>query len=337
MGTVVSIAKRTARVYLRDRPPSFSPAGGHRHHWAVRAVSAQTQVDSIKNSVGDVEGIRFLVDSWIMSGILVVNSITVTLGVLGTMIDDSARKRLSGFLVAPIRRSSLVWGYLVSSWIVGIALCLLALVLAEIYILIGGGTLLAGPALLKTVGVIVLNVLSASSMMLFIMTFIRTPGGFVTLSTIVGTFVGFLTGIYVPIGVLPEAVQTAIKCVPFSYPAVLLRQIFMEEPLSRVFAGAPAAAADAYMTTFGVTMKVAGRDVNALTDVFWLTATGLVFFLLSALRMRFAATNDRPEGAERPSSGRGAYSGPDQGRAGRTDADVLEGASHEIQETRKTQ
>lgn len=287
MRTAVSIAKRTARIYLRDRTSVFFSLLAVIIIIGLYALFlAQTQVNSIKSSVGDVAGIRFLVDSWIMSGILVVNSITVTLGVLGTMIDDSARKRLNGFLVAPIRRGSLVWGYLVSSWIVGIALCLLALVLAECYILIGGGTLLAGPALLKVIGVIVLNVLSASSMMLFIMTFVRTPGGFGALSTIVGTFIGFLTGIYVPIGVLPEAMQTAIKCVPFSYPAILLRRIFMEEPLSQVFAGAPAAAADEYMATFGVKMTVAGRDVNALIVVIVLAATGLVFYLLSALRMR---------------------------------------------------
>lgn len=287
MGVILSLARRNAKMYLRDKSSVFFSLLSVLIIIGLYALFlAEIQVDSLRNMVGDIEGIRFLVDSWIMSGILIVNTITVTLGVLGNMIDDIARKRLNGFLVTPIKRRSIVWGYLLASWFVGIAISLLALVLSEIYIVISGGSLLSVLSLLKAVGLIVLNVISSSSMLFFMMTFVRTLGGFGALSTILGTMIGFLTGIYMPVGILPQGVQTVIRCVPFSHSAALMRQVFTQEPLSQVFAGAPQEAVKEYMLTFGIKMTIAGHEVKPLLVVAILAGTGLIFFALSALRMR---------------------------------------------------
>lgn len=287
MGVIWSLAKRNSRIYLRDKTSVFFSLLAVFIIIGLYALFlGDMQVSNVKHLVGDVDGIEFLVDSWIMSGILVVVSVTITLGALGTMIEDSSRKRLDGFLVTPIRRGHIVWGYLLSSWFVGLALCLVALALTEIYIFIRGGFLLSLPDVLEVVGIVMLNVLSSSAMLFFIMTFIHTSGGFGTLSTILGTLIGFLTGIYIPVGALPSGVQTAVKCIPFSHTAVLMRQIFTKKAVEQVFAGAPAEAVNGYLEAFGVKMTVAGFDVNALIVVGILVTTGLIFFGLSVVRMK---------------------------------------------------
>jgi multidrug/hemolysin transport system permease protein len=95
-----------------------------------------------------------------------------------------------------------------------------------------------------------------------------------------------LTGIYIPVGVLPEAVQTVMKFIPASHGAVLMRQIFMEAPVGSVFAGAPAEAANAYLNEFGVKIYAFGEEISPLVMVLIIFGSGLLFMLLSVLRMR---------------------------------------------------
>jgi hypothetical protein len=48
-----------------------------------------------------------------MASLLAVNAVTLPLGVLGTMVFDKEYKRFPDFLVAPVRRSSIVVSYLI--------------------------------------------------------------------------------------------------------------------------------------------------------------------------------------------------------------------------------
>ena len=55
-----------------------------------------------------------------------------------------------------------------------------------------------------------------------IVSWFKSIHAFSTASSIVGTFIGFLTGIYIPFRSLPEAVQLVIKIFPPSHTAVLI-------------------------------------------------------------------------------------------------------------------
>jgi multidrug/hemolysin transport system permease protein len=287
MGAAFKLAGRNVRVFLRDRLSVFFSLLSMFIIIGLYAIFlGDINVSSVKEMAGDVPGIRYLVDSWIMAGILVVNSVTIVLGMYGTMIEDEQKKRLSGFLIAPVGRFSIVGGYILAAWAVGMILNLIAFVLAEAYIVISGGVLLSLFAILKVVGLCLLNVFSASGMMFFVISFIHTNNAFATLSTIVGTIIGFLTGIYLPIGILPEAVQNIVKFVPATYGAALMRQVFMEDPTAKVFSGAPPQMVAEYNTTFGVTIPAFGQDMPAWAMIAIIAGAGLVFYGLSVLVMR---------------------------------------------------
>src|SRR5690606_28948098 len=101
------------------------------------------------------------------------------------------------------------------------------------------GELLSLEAFLKVVGLTILTVLYSSFMMFFMVSFFKSNNAFATASTVIGTLIGFLTGVYIPIGELPGSVQTVVKIFPPSHSAVLLRKIMMEEAQKISFAGAP--------------------------------------------------------------------------------------------------
>lgn len=272
---------RNLRIFFRDRSAVFFSL------LAVFIIIGLYVVflgDMLAGSLEGMPSARFLMDSWIMGGVLAVTSATTTLGAFGIMIEDRHRKLNKDFYASPLRRGTLAGAYLVSSFLIGILVSLVALVLIELYILSGGGRLLPLDALFKVLGLIVLTVLSSSAMVAFLVTFFSSLNAYSSFSTVVGTLIGFLTGIYIPIGNLPESVQFAIKVFPVSHGAVLFRQVFMEVPMREAFVLAPSSVLLDFKLQLGVAYEVGGGLVPVWGHVLVLGVSALVFFLLAVWR-----------------------------------------------------
>jgi multidrug/hemolysin transport system permease protein len=287
MRAILMLASRNIRVYVRNRMSVFFS------FLSVIIIIAlyvlflgKVQVDGIRRAVGDVAGIRPLVDSWIMAGLLSVNAVTITLGALGTMVFDVEYKRFADFIVAPISRTSVVVSYLISAWVIGFLFSLIALVAGELYILSGGGSILSLSALLTVVGMLALAVVSSSSIMFLVASFLRSASAFGTLSTLLGTLIGFITGVYVPPGILPDAVQKFMVLVPFTHGAAMLRQVFCALPLASVFNGAPPQAVLQYERMYGIKLFWGAREISMSAMVLMLLAVAVVFLLLSVMKLR---------------------------------------------------
>ena len=226
-------------------------------------------------------GVKNMMDSWIMAGLLAVVSVTSTMGAFGIMVEDKSRKIMKDFASSPLSRAGLTGGYILSAFLIGLLMSLVTAVFAVIYMVARGGAFPGLPVLGKTMLLIIITSLSNTSLVLFLVSFINSSNAFSTASTLIGTLIGFLTGIYMPIGQLPTAVQSIIKVVPTSHAAALLRQTLMEEPLQKVFAGAPAEMVNAFKETMGVTLNVGGKPLTPMTHVLVLTASFVIFSLLS--------------------------------------------------------
>ena len=162
---------------------------------------------------------------------------------------------------------------------------IVALILAEAYVLLGGGELISFVAALKVFGLILLATLSNTALMCFIVSFFKSQNAYTTASTIVGTLIGFIAGIYLPIGTLPEAVQTVVKAVPASHAAALFRQTVMQAPMDASFADAPQQALESFNSMMGVSFQFGEFTVTPLISIAYLVVTGLLFFGLAMLNM----------------------------------------------------
>lgn len=224
---------------------------------------------------------RNLMDSWIMAGLLSVTSVTTTMGAFGIMIEDRSRKITKDFIASPIINRNLFAGYISSAIIIGILMSLVTLVLVEIYLLVNGGTVMSLVVLFKILALIVLTTITNASMVLFFVSFFHSNNAFSTASTIVGTLIGFLAGIYLPIGNLPEAVQFAVKLFPVSHAAALFRQVIMEAPIAVSFADAPLEASTDFRAFMGVDLVFNGTVTPPWVSILVLIGTGLIFSGLS--------------------------------------------------------
>ena len=274
---MLEFTKRNLSVFFKDKASVFFSLLSV---FIIIGLYALFLGDIMTASV-DVPGARFLMDSWIMSGLLAVTSFTTTMGVFGFIVDDRAKKINKDFTVSPIKNRSIIGGYILSAMVVGVLLSVLALVFAEAYIMAYGGSMLSFIQAVKVFLLILLSTVANSSIVLFIVSFLKSNNAFATASTIIGTLIGFITGIYMPVGNFPEIVQWVIKLFPVSHAAVLFRQVMMETPISESFSGAPQAALTEFKNQLGITFEFGDTVLHPIVSIGVLVLTAVVFYLLA--------------------------------------------------------
>lgn len=229
------------------------------------------------------DGARDIMDNWIVAGLLAVTSITTTMGAYGTMVEDKAKKINKDFIASPLKQSSIVGGYILSAYVIGFIMSILALILGEIYVIANGGTAIPFITLLEVIGIMLLSTLAGSSLILFLVSFFSSNNAFATASAIIGTIIGFLTGIYLPIGQLPDGMQWVVKLFPVSHSAVLLRQKLMAAPIAKHLANAPPEVIDELSAELGMTFHFGDTILPEYASYLILAGTALLFFGLSVL------------------------------------------------------
>lgn len=293
MKVLLALINRNLKVFLRNKSAVFFSFLAIIIIIALYALFlGDVQVQNIKsilnqsNITASDESIAWLVNSWIMAGLLSVNAVTITLGTYGTIVDDIEYKTSKDFISSPIKRTHVVLGYIISSWILTISLSIIGFVAIELYIVSQGGQLLNLTEMMQTLGIIVLSVISFSSVLFFIVSFIKSANVFGTVSSIIGTLIGFLAGIYIPIGILPNAVKVLVSLFPVSYSASMLRQIFMAKPSAQVFEGAPDFAVSDYNELFGVELYLNGYELSWFFMISSLILMSIIFYILGVLRVQ---------------------------------------------------
>ena len=106
------------------------------------------------------------------------------------------------------------------------------------------------------------------------------------MGTIIGTLLGFIMGIYIPIGTLPEAMQWLIKLFPMTHAACMFKQIFADGELSALFAAAPPEALQETREMFGVALTFGGFEGGFWFSAVILAATTVVFYGASLAVMK---------------------------------------------------
>lgn len=283
------LLKRNLKLYFRDRGAVFFSLLAVFIIIALYAVFlGDVWLDSYSR---DLPAIDFLMNTWIISGLLAVASLTTTMGSFGVLIDDKVKKIDKDFYASPVKRSGLTQSYLGSALIIGVIMTLITFALSEIYIVLKGGLWVQPLPALKILGLIFLSTMTNTALVCFIVSFFKTHQSFATASTVIGTLIGFLTGVILPLGALPESVQTVIKLFPPSHAATLFRQTLMEEPLRIAFKMADESYVDGFKEFMGMTYLLGGHEITPLMSILILAGTAIIFYGLSFWRLSRSRVN----------------------------------------------
>lgn len=244
-------------------------------------------VNNVIASIGrEVDGIRVLINSWVMAGLIAVSTVTISIGSLSLMVLDRQRKVFYDFLVAPIKRHELFLSYILSTLTIVIMISMTILMIAQVYILVSGGVFFEWLDWVKIILIILLLSVSSTMMMLFFISFIDNASALSTIGTIVGTLIGFVTGAYIPMGVLPKPIQVFSNLLPVSQGASLLRNIFVRSPLKTVFDHAPEEVVESYRKFQGIDLYIYDFKLDVNMMILYILIATLIFLFLNVLRFR---------------------------------------------------
>lgn len=288
MRVVGALVGRNLRIFFRDRlNVFFSLLSGIILFLLYTLFLARLQSDGLSAQfpTATTREISAFIDSWMFSGIVLLTTVTTGLGAVGVLVEDSSSRRFADFLVAPIRRSQLVLGYLVSSVLVAIIMSTIVLALSLGYLGLVDGVWLAPGSLARILGIVVLCCAALTALSALAVSFVRTMGAFSAFSTVLGTALGFIAGAYIPVGSLPDSVASTINALPFAQGAMLLRRQFTVDTLGTLVDGNTDATAS-LRTFYGVDIFVGDAQVSAWVAVGVLVAMALGFTALAAGRIR---------------------------------------------------
>jgi multidrug/hemolysin transport system permease protein len=288
MNAVKALTIRNLKLFFRDKPLVFFSFLSVIIILGLYVLFlGDINVLNIKSLIGkDIEGIDALVYGWMLPGVIAISTITLSLGNMGRLVDDARDETLSDFMVSPINRIQLVLSYVLSTIIIATMIDVLMFAASVVIVKLKGGPILDLNQILSSLGLILLLIISSSLLSLFLASFIRSPNTYGVANTIVGTFIGFVTGAYMPMGIMPKVIQDVFNSLPVSQGASLLRQIFLRDIIKEVFNGAPESVVLDYRYFQGIDLKILGHILTPSEMLISIIAGIVVLFALNLLRFR---------------------------------------------------
>lgn len=285
---MLALVRRNVKIYFRNRGAWIASLLTVFIIIGLYALFLGSQLSQSLEGVG-LESPKLLTDSWIMAGIISIMPFSVSLGAV-SIVNDRSKGLFKDFYCSPISRSRITLGYILSLAIISFIITMFGLVLGEIYIVSSGGELLSFIDIIKVIGIIALDDLAATSIMTFIAMFISSESTYTAVSTVIGTILGFITGIYIPVGSLPEGVGNVVKCFPISHAGSMLRQIFTSTAVDECTKAIPAdiksSVIEEINSEMGIVYSFGEHSVTNTESVIFLVATALIFFVLTAFAAR---------------------------------------------------
>ena len=206
--------------------------------------------------------IRGLVGGVLLSSLLAVSTVTVPFCANLFMVQDRITGARGDLSIAPVKASSLAFGYYIATVINGLIISFVALAMGLLYLAFIGWYLSFTDILLLASDVVLL-VLFGTALSSLICYPLRSQGAMSAVGTIVSSCYGFICGAYMPISSFGEALQNAVVFLPGTHGTSLLRNhalrgVFegmLEENIPQVAVDALRAAADCQLSFFGGTVE----------------------------------------------------------------------------------
>jgi len=244
---------------------------------------ADMQIDVIKAAIGDVEYVDQVIYAWILAGVLCIPAVSVPLILLTFKVEDFVDGVQDDLYVTPVKRTYIMFGYVLAALVAGLVMTFLTLVLGQLFIFLKGGTILSLAATIKVLGIISLTIIAFSGLSFFVVQPLKSNSSVMVVNTILNTLIGFFAGLFVPIGFLSDGIGNVIKGFPLAHATALLRQTIMESSMQQAFQSTPVEVIAALRSDYGIDIVIGSHLFTRSEMVLMLVLLCLIFYPGSAL------------------------------------------------------
>ena len=252
-----------------------------------------TEYGGERDVLQDEKNAQYLIQMWTLAGILAVNTFTVPLTVMQTMVRDEVNGHLASFYVAPVKRVKIVLGYTLASWLIGSGMSFLTLIIGEIYMAAQGYSILAPVAIFKILAMIMLNALVYSAVGYLLALFIHSESAWGGMLTVMGTLVGFLGAIYLPVSMLSENIVNMLKCLPVLHGTAMMRKVLTKEAMATTFDGLPDLVPELFAKEIGITLWNEETQITLANQILVLALYAIIAIVVATIISKKRKIHDR--------------------------------------------
>ena len=195
-----------------------------------------TFVNAMDSAINQFPGLSSLIDKndkdmfanlILLTGILGSAMITVPYNCLITLVKDRENKVDYDILATPLKRGQIILSYFVSAAFSSVILTGIILAVGLAAICMHGDIYLGAIDILKAFGVVALGSISATSIFMIIVLFLKSVSASGAFFGLLSAVSGFIIGAYIPISQFSEAIQTICNIFPASQITIVLRNVLI--------------------------------------------------------------------------------------------------------------
>ncbi len=303
MEELMTLTGRHLKTYLRDRSAVFfSLLSAFIIIGLMAFFLGDMNIDAILEIAGpyaaagdELETLaNQLILSWTFAGILSINAVSVSISIYSGMIRDRVSGKLNSIYTAPVSRLKITLSYILAAWAAAVFICLVSLGVMELYgCAVQGMELYSLKEHLQIVAMIIGNSFVYAAMMYTLAMLAKTEGAWGGFGTVIGTLVGFLGGIYLPIGTLSDGIAAMMKCTPIIYGTAAFREVMTKSILEQTFAGVPELITEEYREAMGICLSVGDYTMKMRDEWLILISCGIIFLLVGIGMLKYSKKTDR--------------------------------------------
>lgn len=230
MYELLNLVKRDLKLYLRDKLAVFFSLLSSMILLIIYVLFLGNSVGGNLKEILNPNELQFLIYSNMLAGMLVLNTLTIPLGVLGTVVTDMQNNQLDAFLVTPVKRYKVILGYYISSYLITLVISIIIWLLAVIVLGSITGIFYSFGTVLAVIALLPIFIFISTSVMILLTTFIPSVNAFGAISGIFGSVIGFVSGIYIPLtSTAPVALNYISSAVPFTHMVTVFKSFLLEK------------------------------------------------------------------------------------------------------------
>jgi multidrug/hemolysin transport system permease protein len=222
-----------------------------------------------------------LLDAWMLAGILGSSSLTTSIAACTVMVEDREKGVRRDFCVSSLRPWARLGGYwLAAAWI-SFALSLVLLLGGAGYFARRYGVRLGAGRAMQIFTGLALSAAANAAFAVLPVSFLKSGGALAGFCSVSGALIGFLTGIYLPVGTLPENIGWIVAHFPTAHAAALLRTSLLSPLLPGRLDGGGAVSLCRYL---GVWYEWSGRPLGARQSAGYLAVCAACCLLAACVK-----------------------------------------------------
>lgn len=164
------------------------------------------------------------VDRLMVSGLLVVIGATSVLSIVSIFIHDKCSGILKDFYITALSKVNIIYTYIISAIIVSTLVTLIVYFFVELFFYLYYDYFSFSEIINSCQMMFISNIIS-STIIFIVAMFINHITSFSTFETLYGVVIGFVTGVYIPIGYYPTIIKDIFFFFPLTQTTSILRQV----------------------------------------------------------------------------------------------------------------